>query len=95
MYTEIIQKAPEVSRILDMLSHEKRLCLLCILSDGPKNISELTETLGISQSLASQFALKMRDQGILKSEKKGKEVYYELTDIKVIEVLKALKNIYC
>lgn len=95
MYTEIIEKSPAVSRIMDILSHEKRLCLLCILSDGPKNIGELIENLGISQSLVSQFALKMKDQGILKSEKKGKEVYYELADEKVIQVLKALKNIYC
>lgn len=38
MYAEIIEKSPEVSRVMDILSHEKRLCLLCILSDGPKNI---------------------------------------------------------
>ena len=69
MYEEILEKAAEVSKVMDILSHEKRLAMLCLLSEGEKNISELVEILGISQSLASQFALKMRDQGILESSK--------------------------
>jgi len=95
MYTEIIEKAPEVSEILASLGNSKRLCLLCILSDGPKNISEITQSLHISQSLASQFALKMRDQGILTSHKIWKEVFYEIADSKTGKLLKALKDIYC
>ena len=62
MYKEMISKSPEVSKIMDILSHEKRLALLCIISEGEKNISELVEILEISQSLVSQFALKMKDQ---------------------------------
>lgn len=95
MYKEIIEKSPEVSRIMNILSHEKRLSILCMLSDGPKNISELTKNLDISQSLVSQFTLKMRDQGILSSEKKWKEVYYTLDDQKIAQLLVALKKIYC
>lgn len=95
MYKEILEKAPEVSKILTLLSHEKRLIMLCILSEGRKNISELTEKLWISQSLVSQFALKMRDQWVLESYKEGKEVYYSVTDEKILSLLLALKNTYC
>ncbi len=95
MYEKILENASKVSKFLDILSHEKRLCMLCLISEGPKNISELTKILDISQSLVSQFALKMKDQWILKSEKKGKEVYYELLDTQIIQLLSALKNIYC
>ena len=62
MYTEIIGKATEVSKIMNICSHEKRLCMLCYLADGPKNVTQIVESLEISQSLVSQFALKMRDQ---------------------------------
>jgi DNA-binding transcriptional ArsR family regulator len=47
---------------MDVLSHEKRLALLCLVSEKERNITELTQVLGISQSLVSQFALKMKDQ---------------------------------
>lgn len=95
MYEEIIRKSSEVSKLLDILSHEKRLSMLCILSEGEKNIAELTDILEISQSLVSQFALKMKDQWMLESRKDGKEVFYKLKDRKVLELMEALKNIYC
>ncbi len=55
-------KIGDVSKTMDVLSHEKRLAMLCLISEKQRNISELTEALEISQSLASQFALKMKDQ---------------------------------
>ncbi len=95
MYSEILQKATDVSRIMDILSHEKRLAMLCMLSQWEKNIGELTSALEISQSLVSQFAGKMRDQGILESRKDGKEVYYRIIDAQILELMWALKDIYC
>jgi len=83
MYKEILEKSAQVSKIMDILSHEKRLALLCMLSEGEKNIAELTRDLDISQSLVSQFALKMKDQGILESRKQGKEVFYHVVDTKL------------
>lgn len=62
MYKEMLLKAPKVSQTMDILSHEKRLAMLCLISEKERNISELTESLEISQSLVSQFALKMKDQ---------------------------------
>jgi DNA-binding transcriptional ArsR family regulator len=95
MYSEILEKSTQVSKIMDILSHEKRLAMLCFLSEWEKNIQELTKLLEISQSLVSQFALKMRDQSILESRKDGKEVYYFVVDKKIWELMKALKKIYC
>ena len=95
MYEEILNNAPEVSKIMDILSHEKRLAMLCFISEKQRNISQLMELLNISQSLASQFALKMKDLWVLKSKKIGKEVFYTLEDPKTLELIKALKTIYC
>lgn len=95
MYEEIKQKAAEVSELLKILAHEKRLWILCLLLEWEKNISELQETLEISQSLVSQFALKMKDQWILESSKQGKEVLYKIKDEKIMELMKAIKTIYC
>lgn len=45
--------------------------------------------------MVSQFALKMRDQGVLSSHKVGKEVFYEIVDTRIITLMKSLKEIYC
>lgn len=90
-----MEKSQEVSKIMDICSHEKRLCMLCFLVDGPKNIGQIVEMLWISQSMVSQFALKMRDQGVLSSHKIGKEVFYEIVDTRIITLMKSLKSIYC
>lgn len=62
MYNELIVKSENVSQVMNILSHPKRLAMLCLLSEKERNIGELTQMLEISQSLVSQFALKMKDQ---------------------------------
>ena len=61
MYSDLNKKAKEVSEFMKIISHEKRLLILCLLVDGEKNVNELQKILGISQSLVSQFATKMKD----------------------------------
>lgn len=95
MYEILEKKVESVCDILSLLSNEKRLLMLCYIADGQRSIWELTSHLGISQSLCSQFAIKMRECGILKSEKKGKEVYYSVADSKTLELIQSLKTIYC
>lgn len=95
MYKDFKNKTKQVSGILKVISHEKRLWILCLLLEWEKNIFELQETLGISQSLTSQFLLKMKDMWILKSVKRWKEVYYDIADSNIKELMLSLKNIYC
>lgn len=95
MYTEIQSNITQVCDTLSLLSNEKRLMMLCFIGKGEKTIGELTTELNISQSLTSQFAIKMKACGLLKSEKKGKEVYYSVADTKALELVLSLKKIYC
>ena len=60
MYAAIEKNIIEVCDILSLLSSEKRLMMLCFIGKGEKTIGELTIILNISQSLTSQFALKMK-----------------------------------
>jgi len=95
MYTDIETQAKEVSEFMKIISHEKRLLILCLLIDWEKNINELQKILNISQSLVSQFTTKMKNLWYIQSEKRWKEVFYSLWDKKTREFMKALKNIYC
>lgn len=95
MYTDLQKKSKEVSDFMKIISHEKRLLILCLLIDWEKNINELQNILNISQSLVSQFTTKMKDLWYIQSEKRWKEVFYSLRDTKTRDFMKSLKNIYC
>lgn len=94
MFWEIKDKSKELSAFMKVISHEKRLLMLCLLLDWEKSMTELQEMLEMNQSLMSQFSTKMKDLGYIQSEKRGKEVFYSLCDPKVEEFMKALKKIY-
>jgi len=89
------EKIRAASEGLRAIAHELRLAILCHLMEGPLCVQELMEVTGATQSNLSQHLARMRLMGLLRTEKRGKHVYYRLTDTKWSNVLKALQHIYC
>lgn len=75
--TSIRKLAP----LLKLVSEESRLRLLCVLDKGSHCVCELMEHVNMSQSLVSHHLRDLKDAGIVQDEKKGKKVYYALTEI--------------
>lgn len=69
--------------ITSTFSSPVRLKLLYCLSRGRKNVQELINNCGLSQSAVSQHLKKMRVSGFVKDEKEGKFVFYSLKYQKV------------
>ncbi|MBP6981527.1 helix-turn-helix transcriptional regulator [Candidatus Gracilibacteria bacterium] len=88
-------QAKEVAEVLKLLSHPKRLLILCKLSEGAKTVGDLEKECSISQSQLSQFLSKMKDENIVSSEKKGLYVTYHISNDQVQSILKSLVSIYC
>lgn len=65
-------------KVLNTLSNKTRLQILICLSGSPKNVTQLINICGLSQSAVSQHLHKLRDAGLVVSEKEGKEVYYHI-----------------
>ena len=80
---------------LKAIANERRLHVLCILLEGKKNVGELQEITGISQSNLSQHLAKMRALGVLTSKREGKQVYYDLSHPAFKKIIEALKEIFC
>ena len=68
------------TRRFKLLNDENRLQIIELLFAGPVNVSEITSTLGIEQSLTSHHLGVLRKEGILISERRGKEIFYQLAD---------------
>jgi ArsR family transcriptional regulator, virulence genes transcriptional regulator len=58
-------------------NHVRSKLILC-LSKKPKNVSEMIQTCGLSQSAVSQHLSKLRKSGIVDTKKDGQTVWYSL-----------------
>ena len=89
------EKCEEVAALLKHFSHPQRLLILCFLSDGEKQVSDIYETVGMSQSQASQFLKRMQAEGLLSVRKEKNYSYYYISNSQVLKLLKSMQKIFC
>lgn len=89
------QNAREAAALLKALAHESRLLILCNLIDAEKTVTQLNQTVPLSQSALSQHLAKLRHQGLVTVRKEAQMVFYRLKSDKVSRLLSTLYDIYC
>jgi ArsR family transcriptional regulator len=73
-------------------SDKNRIKIIDYLTAGQKNVSEIADRLNVEENLASHHLRVLASLGFLKSDKKGREVFYRLNDTKFITLIKDLKK---
>lgn len=66
------------ARVLKALAHPTRLFIVEELSGGERCVRELTEKIGADMSTVSKHLSVLKAIGIVRTEKRGSEVYYSL-----------------
>ena len=79
--------------ICQALADTTRISILYELVEGRKNVSELVEVLGSPQGTVSRHLKVLRDRQMVDSERDGVNVYYSLTDHRIIEALNLLRKV--
>lgn len=78
----------EASDILKALAHPVRLCIVKgLLKKGYCNVGYMQECLHLPQSTVSQHLQKLRNFGIVKTERNGLEVNYTIADDRVKQLI--------
>ena len=91
----MLENARKASDFLKALSHEARLCILCLLIDGEKSVGEIEQALDLRQAAVSQQLARLRADGVVKMRRDGKSVYYSIARPEVLEVMSALYRAFC
>jgi len=74
-----IERLEKISAMLKAMAHPMRIAILNLLDvDKKLTVSEIHETLKLEQSTTSHHLGILKDKGILKSERSGKNTYYFL-----------------
>jgi len=69
-----------IARTFSALADETRLKIIKLLADRPHTVDELVQMLGLAQSTVSHHLRVLREAGVVAGEKRGRNVYYSLTE---------------
>lgn len=76
-----------------VFSNPTRLEILNLLRDGESSVTELIEKTKLSQTNISQHLSIMKSKGIVTSNRKGKNIYYKLTNPKIIKAFDIIREV--
>lgn len=93
--TAMRRAAEAACALMKVLSNPDRLLLLCLLSEGERNVSELEAALGIVQPTLSQQLAVLREQGLVATRREGKSIYYSLASAQAMAVMRTLDEQFC
>ena len=70
----------EVAELFSALGDASRLRIIAALTDGERNVGELAEAAGISESAVSHHLRHLRQMRLVRARKEGRYVFYHLDD---------------
>jgi DNA-binding transcriptional ArsR family regulator len=79
-----------VAFLAKSLSDENRLRILLSVGDGQKSVTAIVEELGLSQPLVSHHLKELKRSLLVRVERNGPFVYYEVADSRIVEILGGL-----
>jgi DNA-binding transcriptional ArsR family regulator len=92
---ELMEQARRASDFLKAFSHQARLVILCLLSEGEKSVSELEQILNLRQPAVSQQLARLRADELVEVRRDGKNMYYSLARPEVREIIAVLHRVFC
>ena len=82
-----------VAFLAKTLSDENRLRIVLCVSNGKKSVSRVVEELNLSQPLVSHHLKELKRTLLVKVEREGPFIYYEIADQRLIAILKELDQL--
>jgi len=76
------------------LGDPNRIAILVRLAEGcaPSTVSQIAECCPVNLSVVSRHLATLKEEGILRAEKRGKEVHYSVCTSKLVETLRGIAD---
>ena len=89
------EKAEAASAFMKSLANPNRLMIACALLDGERSVGDLETDLGLRQPSLSQQLAELRESGVVEARREAKQVFYRISDQRVVALLATLHQIFC
>ncbi|MFD2247127.1 ArsR/SmtB family transcription factor [Pontibacter ruber] len=87
------KKLERAANVLKCVAHPVRISIIDLLEQRERlTVSELQDVLNIEQSLLSHHLTNMRDKGVVRTQRGGKNVYYSLTDFTISNIIECING---
>lgn len=80
--------AAELAELFRAMSDPSRLRILAALLDGELNVGTIAAQVEMSESAVSHHLRGLRQMRLVRADKQGREVYYQLDDDHVVALFK-------
>ena len=87
--------ARRASALLKVMCNERRLLILCHLSQGERSVGELEDLVGLSQSALSQHLARLRNDNLVRTRRSAQNIYYSLNGHEAQTIMTTLHGLYC
>ena len=92
----LAKQAADVARVMNLLSNENRLLILCYLMMRKEmKVGDIVDAVKLSQSALSQHLTKLREDGLVEFRRESQTLYYRIADPRVTKLIRVLKKLYC
>lgn len=91
----MVSNARAASSFLKTLANEHRLLILCHLAQGEKRVGELEGLLGVSQPHLSQHLARLRRDGLVRTRRSSREVFYTIGSLEALRTIGLLYEMFC
>ncbi len=92
---KLMRNAHQASHFLKALSHETRLVLLCLLSEGERSVTDLENILALRQPAVSQQLARLRLDGLVSTRRDGKVIYYSIASEDIRRAIMLVYEVFC
>lgn len=79
--------------LCQMLSNSTRLKIIESLENGENTVSELVSEIGVRQANLSQHLAELRKRGLVEARKEGANVYYKISNPKIIQACDLIREV--
>jgi len=93
---DVMQKSATTAvEFLRCLANPHRLMILCHLTRGEYSVGTLERELGIRQAHLSQQLARLRQEGMVKTRRDSRTIYYSIGNEAATEVIALLYRLFC
>jgi DNA-binding transcriptional ArsR family regulator len=87
---EVYRKNAELYKVM---ANAKRLEILNLIVDKEASVNEISKVLGTRKSNTSQHLAYLRYVGLVTTRRQGKNIFYKITDKRIVEPCKIFNEI--
>jgi len=93
-FKNLVLNTERASGLLTAMANEKRLQILCELSDKELSVGVLAEKVDLSQSALSQHLAKLRAMKLVATRRDAQTIYYSVASPMITPVLSTLEGMF-